>query len=165
MVYFVSKLELSDRKYLTNGNIRDEHHKGNFLFPIRDFLSFGTDHQSRYFMSNIFLKEKTDGVYLAQFQLAYTHNTTHTPNKKLVKLCHAVHFMSWRNQYLELQEWDDCINPHKTIILAIIMLVPNKNPQGYKEHIISCIAFDFRKYVTIIDFLANMKLYVSNIEE
>ena len=31
----------------------------------------------------------------------------------------------------------------KTIILAIIMLVPNNNPQEYKEHIIYFIVFDF----------------------
>ena len=45
------------------------------------------------------------------------------------------------------------------------MLDPNKNPQGYKEHIISFIDFDFGEGVIIIDWLANMKLYVTDIEE
>ena len=45
------------------------------------------------------------------------------------------------------------------------MLVTNKNPQIYKEHVISFIAFDFVKGVTIIDWIANMKLYLSDIEE
>ena len=45
------------------------------------------------------------------------------------------------------------------------MLVPNKNPQGYKEHIISFITFSFGEGVTIIDCIANMKLYVSDIGE
>ena len=45
------------------------------------------------------------------------------------------------------------------------MLVPNKNPQGYKEHFISFISFAFGQSVTFIDFLANMKLYVSGTEE
>ena len=31
------------------------------------------------------------------------------------------------------------------------MLVPNKNSQGYKEHVISFIAFAFGEGVTIID--------------
>ena len=45
------------------------------------------------------------------------------------------------------------------------MLVPNKNTQEYKDHIISFIAFSFREYFTIIYWLANMKLCLSNIEE
>ena len=40
--------------------------------------------------------------------------------------------MWWENQELELQEWEDCINSDKTIILAIIMLVPKNNPHGHK---------------------------------
>ena len=43
------------------------------------------------------------------------------------------------------------------------MLVPNNNPQGYKEHVISFISFYFGEDATIIDWLSNMKLYVSNI--
>ena len=31
MINFVNKLELSDQKYQTNGNIRDENYKGDFL--------------------------------------------------------------------------------------------------------------------------------------
>ena len=45
------------------------------------------------------------------------------------------------------------------------MLVPNKNPQGYKEHVISFIAFAFGEGVTIIYWITNMKLYVSDILE
>ena len=45
------------------------------------------------------------------------------------------------------------------------MLVPNNNPQGYKEHVTLFIAFAFGEGVDIIDWLANMKLYVFDIEE
>ena len=58
MVYFVNKIELTHQKYQTNGNRRDENYKGNFLFPMNNFLSFGTDFQSMYFMSTKFLKYK-----------------------------------------------------------------------------------------------------------
>ena len=44
MVYFVNKLELSDQKHQTNGNIRDENYKWNFLFAINYFILFGTYH-------------------------------------------------------------------------------------------------------------------------
>ena len=42
------------------------------------------------------------------------------------------------------------------------MLVPNKNPQGYKKHVISYISFV--EGVTIIDWLLIMIQYVSYIE-
>ena len=45
------------------------------------------------------------------------------------------------------------------------MLVPNNNPQGYKEHVISNIDVAFGEGVTIIDSIENMKLYMSDIEE
>ena len=45
MMNFVNKLELSDQKYELNGNLRDENYKERFLFPIKDFVSFGTDCQ------------------------------------------------------------------------------------------------------------------------
>ena len=32
---FVNILELSDQKYHTNGNVRDENYKGRFLFPMK----------------------------------------------------------------------------------------------------------------------------------
>ena len=51
------------------------------------------------------------------------------------------------------------------IILSIIMLVPNNKLQRYKEHVISFIVFAFGEGVTIIDWLENKKIYVSNIEE
>ena len=45
------------------------------------------------------------------------------------------------------------------------MLVPNKNPKGYKERVISSISFSFGEGVIIIDWVSNVKLYLSNIEE
>ena len=70
MVGFVNKLDFSDQKYQTNGNLRDENYNGNFLFPINDFVSFGTYRQSMYFMSTRFLKDKINGLCVPQFQLA-----------------------------------------------------------------------------------------------
>ena len=58
MLDVVNKLELSDQKYQTNGIVRDENYKENFLYHMNYFLSFGTDHQSMHFMSTILLKEK-----------------------------------------------------------------------------------------------------------
>ena len=45
MVNFVNKIELSDQKYQTNGNVRDGNYKGRFLFPMKGFASFLTDCQ------------------------------------------------------------------------------------------------------------------------
>ena len=42
MVGFLKTLELSDHKYQTDVNLRDENYNGNFLFPMKNFLSFGT---------------------------------------------------------------------------------------------------------------------------
>ena len=67
---FVNKLELSDQKYQTNGNIRNESNKENLLFPMKYFVSLGTDRQSMYFMSTRLLKDKIDGVRVPQFQLS-----------------------------------------------------------------------------------------------
>ena len=44
------------------------------------------------------------------------------------------------------------------------MLIPINNPRGYEEHVILFIVFAFGEVVTIIEWLANMKLYVSDIE-
>ena len=99
---FVNKLELSDQKYQNNGNLRDENFKGKFLYPMKDFVSFGTYHQSMYFMSTILLKYKIDGVLVPKFQLAYIYDTTNPSHKILVKLCCEVRYMWWRNKYLEL---------------------------------------------------------------
>ena len=82
MVDFMNKLELSDQKYQTNGNIIDENYKGKFLFTIKYFVSFGTDFQSMYFMSTIFLKDKIHGVRVTKFQLAYIRKSTHLSYKK-----------------------------------------------------------------------------------
>ena len=136
-----------------------------FLFPMEDFVLFGTYHKSMYFIPTIFLIYKINGVRVPQFQLDYIRNTTHSSHKRLVGLCREVHYM-WRgNQYLELQEWEDFIKSNKTRILAIVMLAPKKNPQGYKDHVISFIAFDFGEVVTIIDWISNTKIYVYSIEE
>ena len=42
--------------------------------------------------------------------------------------------------------------------------VPNNNPQGYREHTIYFIEFDFGEGGTIIDWLSKMKFYVPGIE-
>ena len=68
--------------------------------------------------------------------------------------------MWWFNQYLELQEWEDCINSKKTKILAIIIFVLCNNTPRYKEYVISFIAFDFGEDVTMIDWMENMNNYV-----
>ena len=72
--------------------------------------------------------------------------------------------MWWGDQDLELKEWEDFIKSNKTRILDIIMLVPKKNPQGYKEYAISFIDFSFVECVTIIYWQAKMKIYVCYIE-
>ena len=50
MMNFVNKVESSDQKYQNNGNIRDEHYKGKFLFPMKEFVLFITDRQIMYLM-------------------------------------------------------------------------------------------------------------------
>ena len=69
MVKFVNKIELSDQKHQTAGNIRGENYKGKFLFAMKDFVSFGTDSQSIYFISIKLLKDKINGVRVPKFQL------------------------------------------------------------------------------------------------
>ena len=50
----------------------------------------------------------------------------------LVQLYCEVNYMWWVNQYLGLQEWEDCIKPNKTRILSIVILLSKIKPQGYK---------------------------------
>ena len=38
MMDFMNKIKLSDQKYQTNGNVRDDNYKGDFLFPMKDFV-------------------------------------------------------------------------------------------------------------------------------
>ena len=38
IMIFLNKLKLSDQKYQTNGNVRDENYRGKFLFPMKDFV-------------------------------------------------------------------------------------------------------------------------------
>ena len=52
---------------------------------------------------------------------------------------------------MELQEWEYGIKYKKTRILAIIMLVTNNNPPGYKEYVIYFIVFSFGEGVTIMN--------------
>ena len=59
----------------------DEIYKGKFVFPMKVFVSFGTDCQSMYFMSTRFLKGNMNGVRVLQFQIDYICNTTHPSHK------------------------------------------------------------------------------------
>ena len=54
---------------------------------------------------------------------------------------------------------------YKKRMLDIVMLLPNNKKQGNKEYVISFIDFTFGEVFTIIDWLANTKLYITNIEE
>ena len=71
MVDFDNQIYFSDQKYQNNGTARDEKYKGNLLFTMKDFVSFGTDPQSIFFMSTRFLKYNIDGVCVPTFQLTY----------------------------------------------------------------------------------------------
>ena len=75
MMNFVNQLEFSDKEYQTNRNKRDENYKGKFLFSMNNFVSFGIDPQSKYFMSTGLIKDNIDGVCVPQFQISYNHNT------------------------------------------------------------------------------------------
>ena len=83
-------------------------------------------------MSTGSLKDNIDGFRVPKFKLSYICDTTHPSHKNLVKFCPEEHYVWWENQHLEIQEWEDFINSNKTRILAIIVLVTNKNPQGCK---------------------------------
>ena len=48
---------------------------------MKDFVSFGTDLQSMYFMSTKFLKDNIYGVHGPQFQIAYICYTAHPSQK------------------------------------------------------------------------------------
>ena len=94
---------------------------------MRYSVSFGTDLQSMFYMPTIFLKDNTDSVLMPQFQISYIHDATNFLHNNLVRLCYDVKYM-WRGeQYLEFQEWEDCIKQKKTRISAIIMFIPLNN--------------------------------------
>ena len=95
MVDFVNKLDTSYQKYQTNENVRYENYKGNLSYPMKDFVSFGTDFQLMYFMSTISLKYKINGFRVPQFQLDCIYDTTHPLNKNVVKLCNEVNYVWW----------------------------------------------------------------------
>ena len=61
---------------------------------------------------------------------------------------------------MELQEWQDCIKSNKTRTVAIIILVLDRNPQGYNEQFIKFIDFYFGIYVAINHWLENIKQYM-----
>ena len=78
MVEFFNKIEFNDKKYQTNGTVRDGSYKGKIVYPMKYFVPFVTDHQSVFFMSTRFLKYKINGFRVPQFQLSYIHDKTHT---------------------------------------------------------------------------------------
>ena len=43
------------------------------------------------------------------------------------------------------------------------MVVPCNNPPEYMEHVIAFIWFSFKEGIKIVDFISNMKPYVSSI--
>ena len=157
MVDFVNNLELSQKNYQNNVSIRDGNYNGKLLFTIKEFVSLETRHQSMYYFVNQILKRKNwwSTRFTISTCLNFRHNSYFT--SKLVRFCIEVYDMWLGNKYFELQEWEDCIKSNKTRIIDIIVLVPNKNTQVYKEHVIYFIAFAFEESVTIIDWLANMK--------
>ena len=69
MIYFLNKLESSDQKYKNNGTVKYDNYKGKLSFNMKDFVSFGTDSQSIYFISIKLLKDKINGVRVPKFQL------------------------------------------------------------------------------------------------
>ena len=81
MVDCFNKLDFSDQKYKTNGTVRYYSYKGNFLFTMKNFVSFGTDHHQMLFMSTRFLKDDIDRVRVTQFQLAYICYAKHPLHK------------------------------------------------------------------------------------
>ena len=56
MVCFVNKIDSSEQRYQNNETVIYKNYKLKFLFPIKDFLLFGTGCQSMYFISTKFLK-------------------------------------------------------------------------------------------------------------
>ena len=62
-----------------------------------------------YFLSDIFLKDNINEARDPLFQLTDILDKTHLSHKNLVNFCCEVHYMLWVNQYLELQELEDCV--------------------------------------------------------
>ena len=81
------------KKYQTNRNLWDGNLNGKFLFSMKDIVSLGTDRQSMYFMSTIFLKDNINSVCVIKFQLSYICNTNNSPHKTFVKFCHEIHYI------------------------------------------------------------------------
>ena len=93
-------IHFNGNKYQTNVTVEDESYNGKLLFFMKEFVSFGTDLQSIYFMSTRFLKDKIGGVCVPQFQLSYIRNTTHPLHKNMVKFFHGMHYICQGNQEL-----------------------------------------------------------------
>ena len=93
MVDFFNGLDLNNQKYQTNGTASDKGYKEKFLFNMKDFVLFGTEYPSMFFMSTRFLRDKIYGSRVLKFQLYYIRDTTHPSNKCLVELCCEIHYM------------------------------------------------------------------------
>ena len=90
MIYFVNILESNNQKYKTNGTVRDDNYKGNFLFAVSDFISFVKDSKSMFLMSAIFLKDNIDGACVPQFKLYYIRYKTNPLHKNAFTKVNAV---------------------------------------------------------------------------
>ena len=86
--WFLNKLDYNYNKYQPNITVKGDVYKVKLLFPLKNFVSFGTDHHSIFLMSNIFLSEKVDGILVPQLQIAYICDTTIYSHKHLNTLCH-----------------------------------------------------------------------------
>ena len=93
MVDFVNRLEFSDKKYKTDGTVRDENYNKKLLFTMKYFVLFGTDFQSMFVVSTIFSKDNIYGVHSPQFKLNYIFNIKKSSHRKLVIFCCDVHYM------------------------------------------------------------------------
>ena len=67
IIQFFYRLDFKYQKYQSCGTIIEESYKGKLLFTTKEFLSFGTDCGSIFFMSNRLLKENIYGVHVSQF--------------------------------------------------------------------------------------------------
>ena len=65
MVDFLNKLELSDQKYHSNGKGIAENYKGKFLFPMKDFVSFGKYTFIQCILCQTYYLKKNNGFHVA----------------------------------------------------------------------------------------------------
>ena len=109
MVCFVNKPELSDQKNQTNGILIEENCNGELLFPMKEFVSFGTDRKSMYFMSTRFLKENIYGFHVHNFKLLTFAAQFTLQIMFLLSSVMKYIICGSGNQKLELQECENCI--------------------------------------------------------